>query len=88
MVDCIWGVLLLNTPVPAHLFAPHANLHRCQQQQIRAIEVQLHRLPRMRARGIERVCVSATGTNTPALRLYGPVGFRVVNAYLAYVKMA
>ena len=50
--------------------------------------VLLEGLRRMRALRIERVCVSATGTNTPALRLYGPVGFRVVNAYLAYVKMA
>ena len=48
----------------------------------------LEGLRRMRARGMERECVSATGTNTPAVRLYESVAFKVLNRYLDYVKMA
>lgn len=48
--------------------------------------VLLEGLRRMRARGMDRVCVSTTVSNTPARRLYESVGFRIVNQYLDYVK--
>ena len=41
---------------------------------------------RMKARGMDRACVSTGVTNTPARRLYESVGFEVVNQYLDYVK--
>jgi ribosomal protein S18 acetylase RimI-like enzyme len=41
----------------------------------------------LRARGMDRVCVSTGVSNTPALRLYESIGFRTVNRYLDYVKM-
>jgi ribosomal protein S18 acetylase RimI-like enzyme len=40
----------------------------------------------LKARGMDRVCVSTGVSNTPALRLYESVGFRIVNKYLDYVK--
>ena len=40
----------------------------------------------MKARGMERVCVSTAVANTPARRLYELVGFKIVNRYLDYVK--
>jgi mycothiol synthase len=43
-------------------------------------------LRRMRAHGMDRVCVSTSVSNTPARRLYESVGFRIVNRYLDYVK--
>jgi ribosomal protein S18 acetylase RimI-like enzyme len=46
----------------------------------------LEGLRRMRARGMDRVCVSTGVSNTPALRLYESIGFRIVNKYLDYVK--
>ena len=36
--------------------------------------------------GMNRVCVSTGESNTPALRLYESLGFRVVNQYVDYVK--
>jgi ribosomal protein S18 acetylase RimI-like enzyme len=48
--------------------------------------VLLECLRRMRARGMDRVCVSTGVTNTPAVRLYESVGFRAANKYLEYVK--
>jgi mycothiol synthase len=44
-------------------------------------------LRRMQARGMDRVCVSTGVSNTPALRLYESIGFRVVNKYLEYVRV-
>jgi len=44
-------------------------------------------LRRMRARGMDRVCVATGASNTPALRLYESIGFRVVNESLNYVKL-
>jgi len=46
----------------------------------------LEGLRRMKARGMERVCVSTAVANTPARRLYESVGFKIVNRYLDYVK--
>jgi len=46
----------------------------------------LEGLRRMQARGMDRVCVSTGVSNTPALRLYESVGFKIVNKYLDYVK--
>jgi ribosomal protein S18 acetylase RimI-like enzyme len=32
------------------------------------------------------VCISTGVSNTPALRLYQSIGFKIVNQYLEYVK--
>lgn len=48
--------------------------------------VLLEGLRRMQARGMDRVCVSTVASNTPALRLYESLGFKVVNKYLDYVR--
>ena len=45
-------------------------------------------LRRMQAHGMDRVCVSTGVSNTPALRLYESIGFRVVNRYLEYIREA
>jgi ribosomal protein S18 acetylase RimI-like enzyme len=46
----------------------------------------LESLRRMRAHGMERVCVSTGVSNTPARSLYESIGFKIVNQYLDYVK--
>jgi GNAT superfamily N-acetyltransferase len=46
----------------------------------------LEGMRRMKAHGMDRVCVSTGETNTPALNLYTSIGFKVVNRYLDYVK--
>jgi mycothiol synthase len=46
----------------------------------------LEGLRRMRAHGMNRVCISTGILNTPARRLYESIGFKVVNQYLDYVK--
>ncbi len=46
----------------------------------------LESLRRMSTYGMDRVCVSTTITNTPALRLYESIGFEVVNRYLDFLK--
>jgi ribosomal protein S18 acetylase RimI-like enzyme len=48
----------------------------------------LESLRRMKAYGMERVCISTGITNTPARNLYESVGFRVVNQYLDFTKLA
>jgi ribosomal protein S18 acetylase RimI-like enzyme len=48
--------------------------------------VLLEGLRRLKARGMDRVCVSTTVSNTPARRLYESIGFKIVNKYLDYVK--
>ena len=48
--------------------------------------VLLECLRRMQARGVNRVSVSTGVSNTPAIRLYESVGFKIVNKYLEYVK--
>ena len=48
--------------------------------------VLLEGLRRMQAHGMDRVCVFTGVSNSPALRLYESVGFRIVNRYLDYVK--
>jgi len=48
--------------------------------------VLLEGLRRMKARGMDRVCVSTGVSNAPALRLYESVGFKIVNRYLEYAK--
>jgi mycothiol synthase len=45
-------------------------------------------LRRMKARGMERVCVSTGVSNEAARVLYESLGFRIVNRYLEYVKSA
>jgi ribosomal protein S18 acetylase RimI-like enzyme len=46
----------------------------------------LEGLRRMQARGMDRVCISTGVSNTPAIRLYESIGFRIMNKYLDYVK--
>ena len=46
----------------------------------------LESLRRMHSHGMQRVCISTGITNTPALKLYESIGFKVVNRYLDYVK--
>lgn len=41
---------------------------------------------RMQTQGMEKVCVSTTHTNEPAIRLYESVGFRIVNRYIEYTR--
>jgi mycothiol synthase len=48
--------------------------------------VLLEALGRMQARGMNRVSVSTGVSNTPAIRLYESVGFKIVNRYLEYVR--
>jgi ribosomal protein S18 acetylase RimI-like enzyme len=45
-------------------------------------------LCRMRACGMTRVCISTGQTNTPALRLYQSLGFRIVSESHDYTKPA
>jgi hypothetical protein len=42
----------------------------------------------MKARGMNRVCISTGGSNTPAMRLYQSVGFKIMNRRLGYVWSA
>jgi mycothiol synthase len=46
----------------------------------------LEGLRRMKAYGMNRVCVSTGVSNTPARQLYASIGFKIVNKYLDYVK--
>ena len=48
--------------------------------------VLLEGLRRLKARGMERACVSTQVNNTPARRLYESVGFQIVNQTLDYVQ--
>lgn len=48
--------------------------------------VLLEGLRRLKARGMDRVCVSTGVSNTPARRLYESVGFRIVNENLDYMR--
>jgi ribosomal protein S18 acetylase RimI-like enzyme len=47
--------------------------------------VLLECLRRMQAYGMTRVSVSTGVSNTPAIRLYESVGFKIVNQYIEYV---
>jgi ribosomal protein S18 acetylase RimI-like enzyme len=40
----------------------------------------------MKARGLDRVCVSTGESNAAALRLYASVGFAIRNRYIEYVR--
>ena len=46
----------------------------------------LESLRRMQSYGMDRVCISTGIANTPALGLYGSIGFKIVNKYLDYVQ--
>jgi ribosomal protein S18 acetylase RimI-like enzyme len=46
----------------------------------------LEGLRQMQAHGMNRVCISTGISNTPAIRLYESVGFKIVNRCLDYVK--
>ncbi|PIV28009.1 MAG: hypothetical protein COS37_01735 [Anaerolineae bacterium CG03_land_8_20_14_0_80_58_20] len=48
--------------------------------------VLLEGLRRLKARGMDRVCVSTGISNTPARNLYESIGFKIVNGYRDYVK--
>jgi mycothiol synthase len=47
----------------------------------------LEGLRRMKAYGMNRVCISTGVSNVPAKRLYESIGFKIVNRYLDYVKL-
>jgi len=47
----------------------------------------LEGLRRMKAYGLDRVCISTGVTNVPAKQLYESIGFKIVNRYLDYVKL-
>ena len=47
----------------------------------------LEGLRRMKASGMNRVCISTGVSNVPAKQLYGSIGFKIVNRYLDYVKL-
>jgi ribosomal protein S18 acetylase RimI-like enzyme len=47
----------------------------------------LEGLHRMKAYGMNRVCISTGVSNLPAKRLYESIGFKIVNRYLDYVKL-
>jgi ribosomal protein S18 acetylase RimI-like enzyme len=47
----------------------------------------LEGLNRMKAYGMNRVCISTGVSNVPAKRLYETIGFEIVNRYLDYVKL-
>jgi ribosomal protein S18 acetylase RimI-like enzyme len=49
--------------------------------------VLLEGLRRMKAHGMDRVCVSTGESNAPAIRLYESVGFAIENRYIEYVTM-
>jgi len=46
----------------------------------------LEGLRRMKAYGMDRVCISTGVSNTPAIQLYQSIGFKIVNRYQDYVK--
>ena len=46
----------------------------------------LEGMRRMKALGMDRVCVSTGETNTPARQLYESIGFKIVNKYLDFVQ--
>ena len=46
----------------------------------------LEGMRRMQARGMDRACISTGVSNTPAIRLYESIGFRVANQYMEYTK--
>jgi mycothiol synthase len=48
--------------------------------------VLLEALHRMKACGMDRVCVSTGESNAPARRLYESIGFAIQNKYIEYVK--
>jgi mycothiol synthase len=48
--------------------------------------VLLECLRKMQVMGMNRVSVSTGVSNTPAIKLYESVGFRIVNTYLEYIK--
>ena len=48
--------------------------------------VLLECLRKMQGLGMNRVSVSTGVSNTPAIRLYESVGFKIVNTYLEYIK--
>ncbi len=46
----------------------------------------LEGMRRMRARGMDRACISTGVSNTPARRLYESIGFKIVNQYLDFTR--
>lgn len=48
----------------------------------------LEGLRRMKAYGMNRVCISTGVSNEPAKQLYQSIGFKIVNRYLDYVKLS
>lgn len=48
----------------------------------------LEGLRRMKAHGMNRVCISTGVSNVPAKQLYESIGFKIVNRYLDYEKLS
>jgi ribosomal protein S18 acetylase RimI-like enzyme len=67
-------------------FGPVGTLPAYRQQGL-GRAVLLEALGRMKARGMDRVCVSTGESNAPARRLYESVGFVVQNRYVEYVAV-
>jgi mycothiol synthase len=66
-------------------FGPVGTLPAYRRQGL-ARAVLLEALHRMKARGMDRVCVSTGETNTAARRLYESVGFAIENKTIEYLK--
>lgn len=66
-------------------FGPVGALPACRRQGLTRAAL-LEGLRRMKACGMNRVCVSTGVSNTPAKQLYESIGFKIVNRYLDYVK--
>jgi len=66
-------------------FGPVGALPACRRQGLTRAAL-LEGLRRMKACGMNRVCISTGVSNTPAKQLYESIGFKIVNRYLDYVK--
>jgi GNAT superfamily N-acetyltransferase len=66
-------------------FGPVGARQEYRQQGLTRLAM-IESLRRMKAYGMERVCISTGISNTPARNLYTSMGFKVENQYLDYVK--
>jgi len=66
-------------------FGPVGALEAYRRQGLTRVAL-LEGLRRMKAYGMNRVCISTGVSNEPAKQLYESIGFKIVNRYLDYVK--